>query len=41
VQEDVILDTMTVREALTFAAELKLPREMSHEDKVRGSSGIL
>ena len=33
-QEDVILDTMTVREALSFAAQLKLPRSMSREAKV-------
>ena len=33
-QEDVILDTMTVREALSFAAQLKLPRSMSYEAKV-------
>ena len=34
VQEDVILDTMTVREALTFAAQMKLPGSMSVEAKV-------
>jgi ABC-type multidrug transport system ATPase subunit len=33
-QEDVIMDTMTVREALMFAAKLKLPRKMSNEEKV-------
>jgi ABC-type multidrug transport system ATPase subunit len=35
-QEDVIMDTMTVREALLFAAKLKLPREMSNQEKVGG-----
>ncbi len=33
-QEDVIMDTMTVREALMFAAELKLPKDMPYKDKV-------
>jgi hypothetical protein len=28
------MDTMTVREALLFAAELKLPKSMSSADKV-------
>ena len=32
-QEDVILDSMTIREALTFAAQLKLPGSMSHAEK--------
>ena len=34
-QEDVILDTMTVREALTFAAQLKLPGSMSRAEKAQ------
>ncbi len=33
-QEDVILDTMTVREALLFAAYLKLPQIMTPAQKV-------
>lgn len=32
-QEDVILDTMTVREALTFSAKLKLPSSMGSKEK--------
>jgi len=33
-QDDVILATMTVREAITMAALLRLPRTMSHEAKL-------
>ena len=32
-QDDVILDTMTVREAITMSAQLRLPKEMSQKDK--------
>jgi ABC-type multidrug transport system ATPase subunit len=32
-QEDVILDTMTVREALIFSAMMRLPKEMSAVEK--------
>lgn len=39
-QEDVILETMTVREALMFAAELKLPREMSRSEKERRAMAV-
>ncbi|MEW5318453.1 MAG: hypothetical protein WDW38_009674 [Sanguina aurantia] len=33
-QEDIILETMTVREALMFAAMLKLPSSMPHSEKM-------
>eukprot|EP00456_Euglypha_rotunda_P052471 TRINITY_DN4227_c1_g1_i14.p1 TRINITY_DN4227_c1_g1~~TRINITY_DN4227_c1_g1_i14.p1 ORF type:complete len:719 (+),score=105.36 TRINITY_DN4227_c1_g1_i14:239-2158(+) len=33
-QDDIIMDTMTVREAITFAALLRLPQEMSHKAKL-------
>ena len=39
-QEDVILDTMTVREALTFAAQLKLPGSMSNAEKEQRAMDI-
>lgn len=32
-QEDVILDTMTVREALVFSAMMRLPKEMPAAEK--------
>ena len=35
------MDTMTVREALLFAAELKLPREMSKAEKVRRAMAVV
>jgi hypothetical protein len=35
-QEDVIMDTMTVREALTFSAMMRLPQQMDREAKVGG-----
>jgi ATP-binding cassette subfamily G (WHITE) protein 1/ATP-binding cassette subfamily G (WHITE) protein 2 len=35
IQEDVILDTMTVREALTFAAFLRLPGSVPAAQKVQ------
>ncbi|KAL6756149.1 ABC-2 type transporter-domain-containing protein [Haematococcus lacustris] len=39
-QEDVILETMTVREALLFAAHLKLPKTMATEDKAKRALDI-
>ncbi|KAJ9505495.1 hypothetical protein QJQ45_028204, partial [Haematococcus lacustris] len=39
-QEDVILDTMTVREALLFAAQLKLPNDMPYAEKERRAMDI-
>jgi ABC-type multidrug transport system ATPase subunit len=36
----VILDTMTVREALLFAAELKLPKAMPHADKIKRAMDV-
>ncbi|KAJ9509264.1 hypothetical protein QJQ45_001716 [Haematococcus lacustris] len=38
--EDVILDTMTVREALLFAAQLKLPNDMPYAEKERRAMDI-
>jgi ATP-binding cassette subfamily G (WHITE) protein 2 len=32
-QDDILMGSMTPKEALMFAAELKLPREMSREEK--------
>ena len=32
-QDDVILDTMTVREAITMSAKLRLPKEISEKEK--------
>lgn len=38
-QEDVIMDTMTVREALTFSSMLRLPQSMDKKAKVRQHAG--
>mmetsp|Transcript_26825 Transcript_26825/g.43807 ORF Transcript_26825/g.43807 Transcript_26825/m.43807 type:complete len:755 (+) Transcript_26825:191-2455(+) len=40
-QDDVILDTMTVREALVMSARLRLPRKMSHKDKMARVNEII
>jgi len=40
-QDDVILDTATVREAVTMSATLRLPKTMSLEDKLQRVDNVL
>ncbi len=40
-QDDVILSTMTVREAVTMAATLRLPESMPKEEKIRRVDDIM
>jgi ATP-binding cassette subfamily G (WHITE) protein 1/ATP-binding cassette subfamily G (WHITE) protein 2 len=39
-QEDVVLDTMTVGEVLNFAAALRLPSNMSAEQKAQRAAAV-
>jgi ABC-type multidrug transport system ATPase subunit/ABC-type multidrug transport system permease subunit len=40
-EDDALLPALTVRETLRFAATLRLPKHMSHEEKIRRAEDVL